>query len=52
MTDEQFKDGVRYAEDNFMNNRAPHLHVDKKLIKENFDLTGKKFSTLEAVWEA
>ena len=42
MTDEQFKDGIRYAEDNFMNNRAPHLHVDKKLIKENFDLTGKK----------
>lgn len=42
MTDAQFKDGIRYAEDNFMNNRAPHLHVDKKLISENFDLTGKK----------
>lgn len=42
MTDEQFEDGIRYAEDNFQNNNAPHLHVDKRLIKDKFDLTGKK----------
>lgn len=42
MTEAQFQDGIQYAEDNFLNNSAPHLHVDKKLIKEKFDLTGKK----------
>lgn len=42
MTQEQFEEGVRYSEDNFINDNAPHLHIDKKLIKEKFDLTGKK----------
>ena len=42
MTDAQFADGLAYAEDNFKNDRAPHLHVDKKLIREKFDLTGKR----------
>lgn len=42
MTQEQFEEGVLYAEDNFRNDNAPHLAIDKKLIKEKFDLTGKK----------
>lgn len=42
MTKEQFAEGLAYAEENFRDDHAPHLHVDKKLIKEKFDLTGKK----------
>ena len=42
MTQAQFIDGVAYSEDNFRNEQAPHLHVDKKLIRERFDLTGKR----------
>ncbi len=42
MTQEQFEDGLAYAEDNFMNDRASHLWVDKQLVKENFDLNGKQ----------
>jgi len=42
MTQEQFEDGLAYAEDNFINDRASHLWVDKQLIKENFDLNGKQ----------
>ncbi|MFT4666028.1 MAG: cyclopropane fatty-acyl-phospholipid synthase-like methyltransferase [Polaribacter sp.] len=42
MTEAQFKEGVAYSEDNFQNDNAPHLHIDKKLIKERFDLTGKR----------
>ena len=42
MTQEQFEDGLAYAEDNFLNDRASHLWVDKQLIKEKFDLNGKR----------
>ena len=42
MTEAQFLEGLAYAEDNFQNENAPHLHVDKKLIREHFDLNGKK----------
>ncbi|MEZ4885980.1 MAG: class I SAM-dependent methyltransferase [Chitinophagales bacterium] len=42
MTQEQFEDGLAYAEDNFMNDCASHLWVDKKLIKEKFNLDGKR----------
>ncbi|MFK7933822.1 MAG: cyclopropane-fatty-acyl-phospholipid synthase family protein [Saprospiraceae bacterium] len=42
MTNEQFAEGLAYAEENFRDDHAPHLHVDKKLIKSKFDLTGKK----------
>ena len=42
MTEEQFYEGLAYAEDNFRNDEASHLKVDKKLIKEKFDLTGRK----------
>lgn len=42
MTEAQFLEGLSYAEDNFKNEQAPHLHVDKKLIRERFNLDGKK----------
>ena len=42
MTKEQLDEGLAYAEDNFLNDNAPHLKVDKALIKARFDLTGKK----------
>jgi len=41
MTKEQLQEGLSYAEDNFKNEDASHLKVDKKLIREKFDLTGK-----------
>jgi len=42
MTQAQFKEGVAYAEDNFRNDEAPHLKIDKQIIKELFNLDGKK----------
>ena len=42
MTQEQFEEGVAYSEDNFKNDNAPHLKIDKTLIKEMFDLNGKR----------
>ncbi len=42
MTQAQFKEGVAYAEDNFRNDEAPHLRVDKQIIRALFDLEGKK----------
>ena len=42
MTEQQFMEGLSYAEDNFKNDNASHLKVDKQLIREKFDLTGKK----------
>ena len=42
MTTEQLEEGLAYAEDNFLNDNAPHLKVDKELIRKRFDLTGKK----------
>jgi 2-polyprenyl-3-methyl-5-hydroxy-6-metoxy-1,4-benzoquinol methylase len=31
-----------YAENNFIDDKAKHLHVDKAFIRKNFDLNGKK----------
>lgn len=42
MTEAQFLDGINYARNNWQNENASHLHVDKKLIREKFDLNGKK----------
>lgn len=42
MTEAQFKEGVEYSEDNFKNDNAPHLKIDKQLIREMFDLSGKR----------
>jgi len=42
MTQEQLLEGLAYAEDNFRNDDAPHLKVDKALIRQKFDLTGKQ----------
>jgi SAM-dependent methyltransferase len=36
------KEGLTYAEGNFQNENAPHLKVDKKLIRSLFDLDNKK----------
>ena len=33
---------VSYAENNFLNDNAKHLHVDKAFIKEHFDLNNKR----------
>lgn len=41
MTAAQFKEGLAYAEDNWRNESAPHLQVDKRLIRERFELNGK-----------
>jgi 2-polyprenyl-3-methyl-5-hydroxy-6-metoxy-1,4-benzoquinol methylase len=35
-------DGLRYAEDNLLNEQARHLHLDKQLLRSRYDLTGKK----------
>jgi 2-polyprenyl-3-methyl-5-hydroxy-6-metoxy-1,4-benzoquinol methylase len=32
---------IAYAENNFINDNAKHLHVDKAFIRQNFDLTHK-----------
>ena len=42
MTNEQLAEGLAYAEDNFQNEHAQHLHMDKRLIRRLFDLSGKK----------
>ncbi len=39
-TPAQFEEGIKYAEDNFQNEAANHLRVDKQLIRRKFDLTG------------
>jgi cyclopropane fatty-acyl-phospholipid synthase-like methyltransferase len=41
MTNEQLNEGCKYAENAFIGANS-HLNLDKKLIKENFDFTGKK----------
>jgi 2-polyprenyl-3-methyl-5-hydroxy-6-metoxy-1,4-benzoquinol methylase len=33
---------MAYAENNFINDNAKHLHVDKDFIRQHFDLTDKK----------
>ena len=42
MTQELYQEGLAYAGQNFLDENASHLHVDKKLIREKFDLNGKK----------
>ena len=42
LTEEQIAEGMAYAEDNFQNEHAQHLHMDKRLIRRLFDLSGKK----------
>jgi len=42
MTEAQFVEGLQYAEDNFQNDDAPHLKVDKALLKNKYNLNGKK----------
>ncbi|MEO6036776.1 MAG: class I SAM-dependent methyltransferase, partial [Saprospiraceae bacterium] len=42
LTQEQIEEGMAYAEDNFQNEHAQHLHMDKRLIRRLFDLSGKK----------
>ncbi len=42
ITQALFQEGLAYAEENFLNENANHLHFDKKLFRENFNLEGKK----------
>ena len=42
LTKELFEEGVAYAENNFIAEKQTHLSLDKSLIKEMFDLNGKK----------
>ncbi len=37
-----YEEGLAYAESNFKDEHAAHLHVDKKLIREKFNMDGKK----------
>lgn len=34
--------GLQYAENNFLDEHARHLHLDKQLLRSRYDLTGKK----------
>lgn len=40
MNEAQLKEGLKYAEDNFLGVNS-HLVLDKQILKENFDLRGK-----------
>jgi 2-polyprenyl-3-methyl-5-hydroxy-6-metoxy-1,4-benzoquinol methylase len=42
MTQALYEEGLAYAEENFRNENASHLKVDKELIRRKFNLTGKK----------
>ena len=42
MTQALYQEGITYAEQNFLDEAANHLRVDKELIRQKFDLTGKK----------
>ena len=42
ITQELYLEGINYAERNFLQEDANHLKVDKKLIREKFNLDGKK----------
>lgn len=42
MTQALYQEGLAYAEGNFLDENASHLHVDKQLIREKFNLDGKK----------
>ncbi len=39
---ERFAEGLAYAEDNYLNEAAPHLKVDKQLLRQRFQLDGKR----------
>ncbi len=39
---ERFSEGLAYAEDNYLNESAPHLKVDKRLLRQHFQLDGKR----------
>lgn len=42
MTQTMFEEGLAYAESNYKDEKAPHLHVDKRLIREKFNMDGKR----------
>ncbi|MBK8567240.1 MAG: class I SAM-dependent methyltransferase [Saprospiraceae bacterium] len=42
MTQVMYEEGLAYAESNFKDEYAPHLHVDKRLIREKFNMDGKR----------
>lgn len=42
MTQAMYEEGLAYAESNFKDENAAHLHVDKRLIREKFNMDGKK----------
>ncbi len=42
MTQELLQKSMAYAENNFLNDEAAHLRVDKKFISQHFDLRGKR----------
>lgn len=39
---ERFSEGLAYAENNYLNESAPHLKVDKYLLRQHFQLDGKR----------
>ncbi len=41
MTEAQFAEGFAYAEENFLNEQAEHLKLDKALIRKKFNLNNK-----------
>lgn len=42
ITQELYQEGITYAEQNFLDENANHLRVDKQLIRKKFNLDGKK----------
>lgn len=42
MTQTLYNEGIAYAEQNFLDDSANHLIVDKTLIRSKFNLDGKK----------
>lgn len=37
-----YEEGLAYAESNFLDENAAHLHVDKRLIRDKFNMDGKR----------
>ena len=42
MTDSLLLEGLNYAEQNFLDENADHLKVDKRLVRKLLDLNGKR----------
>lgn len=42
LSESLLKEGLAYAEENYKNEDAAHLKIDKQLIRQTFDLDGKK----------